>query len=189
MLVALVPLALAAIGLTHPNPLTAENAPWWTTMHVILVPLFPLLGVVVWMLLRTDRSALGWGGRVAALVYVVFYGVLDAVSGIAAGTVVQAGVATDSPVLSALYAMGSHFRIVGSYAFFVAVILVLASAWIAGRRGVLFYVAAVALVASGYLYTTAHIYFPKGTVTMIGFAVGFALLELIRARKATPVAS
>jgi hypothetical protein len=144
----------------------------------VLVPIFPLLGVSIWVLLRNDRTAVGWGGRIAAITYVAFYGGLDAVSGIAAGTVVRAGASPDSNVVTSLFAVGKLLGVVGGYAFFVAVILVLGSAWRRGARGWVYYAAAAGLLVSGYLFTTSHIYWPKGGLAMIGFAAGFALIEL-----------
>lgn len=180
--VAVGPVALAAVGLTHPARLTAESAPWWTTMHVILVPIFPLLAVAVWVLLRNDRTAVGWGGRIAAVIYAAFYGGLDAVSGIATGTVTQAGADTSSEFVRDLFAAGRPLGLIGGYAFFVAVILVLASLWLRGTRGWLFYAAAVVALVSAYLFTTSHIYWPKGVATMLGFAISLTALELIRQR-------
>jgi len=184
--VALPALALAGIGLAHPTLLNPGTAEWWTTLHLVLVPVFPLLAVSVWVLLRHDRTAVGWGGRVAATTYVVFYTALDAVSGIATGTVVRAGEAADSDVVGALFAAGNLLGHVGGYAFFVAVILVLGSAWRGGARGWTIYAAAPILLVAGYLFTTSHIYWPKGGLTMIASAVGFVLVELTpRASSAT----
>jgi hypothetical protein len=182
--VVLPPLALAALGLSHPSVLTAESAAWWTTLHLILLPLFPALGVCIWVLLREDKTAVGWGGRVAAVVYVAFYGGLDCISGIAAGTVVQAGADPASDEVHALFAAGRPLALIGAYAFFVAVILVLGSAWRRGTRGVAFAVLAVVLLASAYLFTTSHIYWPKGVATMIGFALGLGGVELLNRRRA-----
>jgi hypothetical protein len=168
---------LAGIGLSHPTLLNAGTADWWTTLHLILVPVFPLLGVAVWLLLRDDRTAVGWGGRIAAIAYVVFYGALDAVSGIATGTVVRAGEPADSPVVTALFGVGNLLGHVGGYSFFVAVILVLGSAWRRGARGWMFFVAVGILLVSGYSFTTSHIYWPRGGLTMLALALGFALIE------------
>ena len=181
--VALPPMVLAGIGLSHPTLLSAGTAPWWMTMHLVLLPIFPLLGVAVWVLLRHDRTAVGWGGRVAAVVYAAFYGGLDAVSGIAAGTVTQAGADTKSDVVTSLFAAGRPLGLIGGYVFFVAVILVLASAWRRGSRGWLFYTASVVVLLAGYLFTTSHIYFPKGVVAMLGFAAGFAVIEWVSAAR------
>jgi len=185
-MVALPPVVLAGVGLSHPALLTAGSAPWWTTMHLVLLPLFPLLGVVVWVLLRHDQTAVGWGGRVAAILYTAFYGGLDAVSGIAAGTVVQSGADPKSELVTSLFAAGRPLGIIGAYAFFVAVILVLASAWRSGTRGWVFYAAAGVALVSAYLFTAGHIYWPKGVVAMLGLAASFATIELLRSARPTP---
>ena len=184
--VAVAPLVLAAVGLTHPTTLTADSAAWWATMHIVLLPLFPLLGVAIWVLLRHDRTAVGWGGRVAAITYAAFYGGLDAVSGIAAGTVVRAGADPTSELVTALFAAGRPLGYIGAYAFFVAVILVLASAWRAGSRGWLFYAAAGLALLSAYLFTVGHIYWPRGVAAMLGLAVSLAIVEWLRPERAEP---
>jgi len=179
--VALPPLVLAGVGLSHPTLLSTGSAPWWTTMHLVLLPLFPLLGVAIWVLLRHDRTAVGWGGRVAAVVYTAFYGGLDAVSGIAAGTVVQSGADPKSQIVASLFSAGRPLGQIGAYAFFVAVVLVLASAFRTGTRGWVFYVAAGVALISAYLFTAGHIYWPKGVVGMLGLAASFAVIEFVRA--------
>ena len=181
--VAVPPLVLAGIGLSHPTHLTAESAPWWATMHIVLLPIFPLLAVAVWVLLRHDRTAVGWGGRVAAIIYTAFYGGLDAVSGIAAGTVVQAGADPASQLVTSLFAAGRPLGVIGAFAFFAAVVLVLASAFRGGSRGWVFYAAAAGALVSAYLFTAGHIYWPKGVVAMLGLAVSFAVVEALRSTK------
>lgn len=190
VLVAAPPLVLLAIGLTHPTLLNDSTADWWATLHLVLVPVFPLLAVAVWVLLREDRTAIGWGGRIAAATYVVFYTGLDAVSGIAAGTVVAAGADPTSDVVGSLFSVGRVLGLIGGYAFFVAVILVVGSAWRRGARGWLFFVAAAALLVAGFLFTTSHIYWPRGSITMAGFALGFVAVEIsarvASTRRSTP---
>lgn len=155
-------------------------------MHLVLLPLFPLLGVSVWVMLRHDRTAVGWGGRVAAVVYAVFYGGLDAVSGIAAGTVVQAGADTQSQLVTSLFAAGRPLGLIGAYVFFAAVVLVLASARRQGSRGWLFFGAAVVALVSAYLFTIGHIYWPKGVIAMAGLAASLAVVEALRPAKPAP---
>ena len=58
------PLLLAGLGLTHPNDLSGASAGWWTSLHIILVPLFPL--VSHWVLLDGRPGVIAWNGRVAA---------------------------------------------------------------------------------------------------------------------------
>jgi hypothetical protein len=50
------PLLLAGLGLTHPNDLTGTSAGWWTSLHIILVPLFPLL----WRTPRGQSASVAW---------------------------------------------------------------------------------------------------------------------------------
>lgn len=176
-------LILAGIGLSHPDRLNLQTAQWWTTMHIILVPLFPLLGVSVWVLLRRDQTPLGWAGRAAAVVYAVFYGTLDAVSGIAAGTVMlQTG-----EVAGDLFDIGRVFGRIGALMLFAAIIAALGSAWRAGVRGWQFFASAVVLMVSGYFFTLSHIYPPFGVASMVGLAAGLLVQELLRARSQAAV--
>ena len=175
-------LILAAVGLTHPDRLTPETAQWWTTMHIVLLPLFPLLAVAIWVQLRRDRSPLGWAGRLAALAYAVFYGALDALSGIAAGTVVLASGGGGDEV-AALIGTGGSFGRIGEFAFLAAVVCVLGSNWRAGLRSASFWLAAVAVLGSAYVFTIRHIYAPFGVAAMLGLAAGFLALELLRQRQ------
>src|SRR6266542_2906204 len=68
---ALAPLVLAAVGVTHPQDLTPDTAFYWHYMHVALLPVFPLLGVNVWWLLAGVDGPLAWAARVLAFLYVV----------------------------------------------------------------------------------------------------------------------
>ena len=179
--VALPGIVLAAVGLTHPVRLDAETARWWTTMHIVLVPLFPLLAVAVWVLLRRDRTPLGWAGRIAAVVFAVFYGTLDAVSGIAAGTVVLASGGGGDDVV-ALFGTGGGFGRIGALSLLAAVVCVLGSSWVAGVRSLPFFAAALVLLGSGLVFTLRHIYAPYGVAAMLGIAAGFAAIELLRQR-------
>jgi len=178
-------LILAGIGLSHPVNLNADTAQWWATMHMILVPVFPLLALAVWVLLRRDSSPLGWAGRIAAAVYIAFYGTLDAVSGISAGTAVVATGELGDGVL-ALFDVGRVFGRIGALAFFVAVVAVLGSSYRAGVRGPVFWIAGVVLLGSSYFFTTSHIYAPLGVAAMLGFAAGFGAIEMLRQRSGTP---
>lgn len=172
---------LAVIGLTHPVRLDAASAQWWTTMHLVLVPLFPLLAVAVWVLLRRDHTPLGWAGRVAAISYAIFYGALDLLSGVAAGTVVLASGGGGDEV-AALFGTGGSLGRIGTLSFLAAVVCVLGSSWRAGLRSVPFWITALVLLGSGYLFTIRHIYAPVGVAAMLGLAAGFAAIELLRQR-------
>jgi hypothetical protein len=174
------PLILLGVGLTHPARLTVESAGWWTTMHQLLVPLFPLLAAAVWVLLRRDHTPLAQFGRVAAASFAVFYGTLDAVSGIAAGIVVRAEGSTEAAALEPLFAAGKIFAYVGGYSLLAAVAAVIGCTWLAGTRRATFWVGAMLALGGAAIVSRFHIYFPYGTATMACLAIGFCLLEVAR---------
>lgn len=180
------PLVLAAIGLTHPQELTPQSAEWWTTMHILLVPIFPLLGVAQWILVRGMRDVLSWAVRVAAFLYLTFYGVVDAVAGIGTGTLVQNGVQAGSghgehavdrdPVLGWLFGIGNEVGTYGGWAFLVGNVLLTVVCW--RRWGLRALPGGVVLVAASYAFLGAHIYWPVGVLSMLATALGFGLLAL-----------
>ncbi|MEV0647323.1 hypothetical protein AB0I28_18845 [Phytomonospora sp. NPDC050363] len=182
--VAAPPLILAAIGVSHPHELTAESAEWWTNMHILLVPLFPLLAVCHWILLRGMGGVLAWAARVAAFVYIGFYGALDALAGIATGTLVQAGLdaggghhdpsAGRDPAITRLFEIGNDLGYIGAYSFVAAGALtgfVMFRA--AGPRAL---PGGLILVAASAVFSQKHIYWPVGVFAMLGLALGFGLL-------------
>src|SRR5690348_1657794 len=90
VVVALPALVLAGLGITHPARLDAGTAVWWMNLHVLALPLFPLLAAAQWVMLDRAPAVLRMIGRLAAFGFAVYYDGLDAVDGIAAGAVVHA---------------------------------------------------------------------------------------------------
>ncbi|WP_103352167.1 hypothetical protein [Amycolatopsis sp. CA-128772] len=168
-------LTLAGFGLAHPVVLDAASAPWWASLHVVLLPVFPLLAVAQWSLLSPAPRAVRLPGRVAAFAFAAFYGGLDAVAGIAAGTVVHAqhGV---TPVVGAVFEIGDTLGHVGA-ALFLAANLLLAFAAVrqASWRAA---PGAVVLPAASVSFFDSHIFWPRGVFTMLGIATGMFLLAL-----------
>ena len=188
--VAAPPLVLAGVGLTHPAMLTVDTAQWWTTMHLALLLLFPLIGVAVWVLLRHETNWLGWVGRVAAAAYAVLYNGLDAVAGIATGTIVLAGAEPNGEIVNALFAASTPLGLTGLAALAVALAVVLISRLRRGASLLLVVGSAAVLGASLYLFATGHIYWPRGLLAMVGLAIGFVVVELaLRSREPKEVAS
>jgi hypothetical protein len=88
------PLVLAAAGFFHPHLLTAATADRWATLHIVLLPVFPLLalGLIVPLWARPSRDVAGWAAVTAwvcAFAYATFYTGLDTVAGVAAGIVAR----------------------------------------------------------------------------------------------------
>ncbi|GAT65794.1 hypothetical protein PS9374_01438 [Planomonospora sphaerica] len=180
-------LALAAVGVTHPHHLTVASAPWWTTMHILLLAVFPLLGVAHWILLRGRTGVLAWTGRIAAFGYIVFYGALDAIAGVGNGVLVQRSgrPPAELPEVGWLFGAGNQLGTIGSWCFLVAsaataAVLVRAYGGRALAGGAILLAACVPFLGS-------HIYWPAGVLTMCGLALGLGLLAAFVPAPSHPV--
>lgn len=175
------PVALAVAGSTHPSPLSPDNAAYWRTLHVVLLPLFPLLALLVWVLLRGVRGgvdgALAWAARVLALVYAAFYSALDVLAGIANGAVVDSAATTGQDVdtiKAVLFGQASEVGDVGVYALLGAVAIVgVVHLRHSGWRAL---PGTLVLLAAAWSFRDSHVYPWRGVVTMLAFGLGALLL-------------
>lgn len=175
------PVLLALAGLIHPSGLSAATAHHWVWLHIVLLPVFPLLALGFVVLLRqrprtgTARVArmVAW---ICAAVYAAAYTGLDAVAGIGAGTVAgQPGDPTElRRLVLALYETGGRLGTVGVSAFLAATLAAAVS--LGGRHGVRVLPGTVVLLAAGWSFIDSHIFSPRGVQTMVAMAAGFALL-------------
>ncbi len=91
------PLAFAALLMLHPMggddfaTLVSENLTAWLTVHYGAAVLFPLMGYVIWVLIRDLRGRAATVARIAIPVYAVFYGAYEAMMGLATGVMTQHG--------------------------------------------------------------------------------------------------
>jgi hypothetical protein len=167
-------LALSVLGLFHPAQLTPGTAAAWWQLHVVLLPIFPLLGAALVFLLRGERGLLSWLARAAAYGYAVFYTGLDTLAGIGAGLAVAAQPA-GSPVALDLIGVGNALAVVGVTGFLVAA---LATATVLVRRhGLSAVPGSVLLVGSALVFLHSHIYWPMGGLAMLAAGLGCGLLE------------
>lgn len=176
VLVAIPALILAGFGAAHPAPLDASNAGWWTTLHVLLLPVFPLLACSQWVLLTRAHPAVRWTGRVAAFGFAAFYGGLDAVAGIAAGTVTATQNAV-TPVTGAVFTIGDQLGYIGAGCFLVASLLLVAG--IASHARWRAAPGAVLLLAASVSFIDSHIFWPRGALTMLAVGAGLFLLAIV----------
>lgn len=180
--IALAPLILALVGLTHPMHLTDETAGWWRDLHIILIPVFPLLGVNLWWLLAGFAGPLPWLGRVAGLIYLGFYGALDVLAGVAAGMVraraAQEGAPQALAVEPWLFSTGNSLADVGVWTFLLGCLV--ASGLLIARAGRRALPGAALLCVAAVVFLRSHIYFPVGVLAMLGMAAGFGLLQWAR---------
>jgi hypothetical protein len=176
-------LLLSGFGAVHPAGIDASTARWWATLHILLLPVFPLLAAAQWVLLADAPAVLRWPGRLAAFGFAAFYSGLDAVAGIAAGTVVHAEHGL-TPVLGELFATGDLLGHIGTGCFLAASALIVAAI---GRHDPLRTVpGAVLLLAGGVSFIDSHIFWPRGVFTMIAIAAGMFLLALVSSAARTP---
>lgn len=170
------PLLLAAVGLVHPQALNPSTAAHWAGLHVLLLPVFPLLtiGLLVPLWGRPRHDVVGAVTVVAWLgcfVFAAYYTGLDAVAGISAGTVAEHGAAG---AVRPLFAMGDALGHAAVYALAVAALATCAVLFV--RHGVRVVPGAVVLFAACWSFFGSHIFWPRGVFTMLGFAVAFGLL-------------
>jgi hypothetical protein len=148
----------------------------------VLLPIFPLLAVSLWLLLRGVPGPVAWAARIAAYGYATFYSVTDVVVGIAAGKLTQFNVARGLPERTVevdwLFTVGNDVGAVGVWCFVLAcAATALAVSVRVGRRTL---PGAVVLVVGAVLFTGGwHIYWPAGVVTMLVLAVGLGLLAVV----------
>jgi hypothetical protein len=180
MLVTAGPILLAVGGLWHPGGLSPVTAHRWVLLHIVLLPIFPLLALGFVVLLRgRPRADLAGVATVVAWlgagVYAVGYTGLDAVAGIAAGTV--AGQHGDQAELRrlvlALYHVADQLGRTGVYALIVAVLA--GTVALAVRHGIRVLAGTAVLLGAGYSFIDSHIFWPRGVFTMLAMAAGFAL--------------
>ncbi len=172
--VALPPLALAIIGTTHPEHLTAASALYWRNLHVITLPIFPLLGFAPWLIVRFRHiTALSWIAGVLGFVFAVFYTGLDVLAGIGAGglKVDGMGMATTT-----VFGLGDDLGRIGATALIAAALLAGAVAiWSVRARAI---PGAILVVAGAALLWKDHIFFPFGVLGQVLLAVGWVGLVL-----------
>lgn len=173
--VALPGLLLAGFGVHHPPGLTPQTAHHWWTMHVLLIPAFPLLALALLWLLRGRRGPLVWLAAVSGYGFATFYTALDVLSGIGAGLVVQNDGRGSQNMLN-LFAIGDRIGLAGVWMLMVCVVS--ATLVLGLRHGPRVLPGGVILLAGCWVFRTSHIFYPWGVAAMVALAVGTALLAL-----------
>lgn len=183
LLVALPALGVAAAGLAHPVFLTPDTAERWRLAHLVLLPLFPLVGAMVWVVLRGERGPAAWGARLLAAAYAVLYSALDSIAGIGAPQqVIRSAERGDpDPPIGDLFEIGDAIGALGVYSLGAAGLLAGLVLFLR-TRSPLAPIGAVVLAAACYPFLTDHVFPPRGVLALVGVAIGLALLEASRQR-------
>lgn len=171
---------LAVAGLWHPSNLNDSTADTWTLLHVLLLPVFPLLGLLIWWLLRGVGGPVVWAANIAAFGFAAFYTGLDVLAGIATGALardaVDRDVALPEEEIGALFSVGNALGGLGGWLFVLACALAALALFM--RVGQAMLPGAVLLVGGAYVFSTNHIYWPQGGLSMLALAAGFVLIDL-----------
>ena len=126
-------LVLALLMIFHPAPyddVSGELVPiagWWTFLHTVQFFLFAFVGASVWILVDGLRGVAATVARVAAVIFVLFYDIGDAVAGIATGILAGKAASGALPEDAAVTAIRAIFTDLTKDVFFGIGIL----AWIA----------------------------------------------------------
>ncbi len=181
------PLAVGLVGLLHPVFLTPATAERWRLVHLLLLPLLPLVGASVWLLLLGVRGAVAWTARTLALVYAVLYTSLDSIAGIGAGhqVVRTAQRGEPRPPVEDLYDIGDPLGQGGVVALAAALALTSGVLWRrSGSRRVL--AGGLLAVACCYPFLRHHVFPPRGALALLGVAAGVVLLAAGGAARRRP---
>jgi hypothetical protein len=174
LLVSVPALVCAIIGLLHPHHLTDDTAARWQFMHIVLIPIFPLVGLGPWLIARRANRALGLVAALGGYGFATFYTSLDLLAGVAAGTLQLAGVsAGKAPVYEVARALG----MVGVISLVIACLAATAAVFVRARLRAL--PGGVLSVAGAALVQPGHIYPGLGTLAMVLIAAGLVLLVLV----------
>lgn len=162
------PLAIAAVGLTHPAHLTQDASAHWRDLHIVLLPLFPLLAVGPWLLARSIDSVYGRITLVLGYVFACFYSALDILAGIAAGALKH----DREGGLGTVFGYASDLGQVGSIAFIGATAA--ASGCVLRVAGPRALPGALVSLLGAYGFMQEHVYPPWGVLSMVAIAAGWA---------------
>ena len=172
--VAIPPVVLAAVGVTHPEHLTADTAVYWRDLHIGILAIFPLLAFAPWLVVRGHHRWLSWTVGILAFLYAAFYTALDVLAGIGAGGLEHAGMDDSTHVV---FGLGNGLGDIGSYAFIAA--SVIACAWAVRSGGIRAIPGSVLVIVGSVLFLTRHIYFPVGVIGQLCLAIGWVAVVVV----------
>lgn len=194
LLVIGVPLAFAVVSVFHPTPARpsnlADEVGWWTTLHLLQIPMLLLMACAVLTLGWTYNGRAVTVSRVASLIFIATYPAYDSFAGLGTGFLVQHAQGKDEAAREVLHAaaaelldspLDSSLYVPGTLSWMVAVVsLAVALRHGPGGRAVsiLFAAAGLSLIDHGR---------PFGVISFGLFAAGAALFEFRQSRAVTPM--
>ena len=168
------PLVLAVLMVVHQLIDQFERPGAFLALHLLLLPLFALMGVAIWVLLEGVSGAVAWAARVAAFLFLVGYVALDAISGIAASAILASGASWSKEATRALFASGPA-AVPTTVAVLAWRVSVLSGAWALYRAGRP--LAPLVLLVASTLWLNQNHGGLRGVVVFGGFALAAVWLE------------
>lgn len=173
LVVALPGVVLGTAGIFHPANLTPEAAETWRNIHIVALPLFPLLALGPWLLARQAHPVAGWVGLVLGYTYAMFYTGLDLLAGAGAGALKMVA----SEDLGTIFGLANALATVGVWAHLAGAVL--AAGLVVRQAGARALPGAVLVVAASVSFFDSHIYWARGVLTMFALAAGWAALAAV----------
>ena len=172
------PLVLVPLMVLHQLIDQFEQPGAFLALHLILLPLFALMGAAIWALLEGVGGAAARAARVAAFVFLVGYVALDAISGIAASALLASGAPWSTEAAQALFTYGPVAlpTVVAVLAWRLSVVLAAWALYLAGRP-----LAPLVLLVATATWLNQNHGGVRGVVVFGGFALAAAWLEFFPA--------
>ena len=167
------PIIVGLVGTTHPDHLTQDASLYWRNLHIVFLPLLPLLALGPWVIATSVDRKLGHLAAVLGYVYACFYTALDLLAGVGAGGLKAEG----ANGVRVLFDLAADLGQIGSLAFILATAVAAGCALSVARARAL-PGGALAFVGA-YGYMQEHVYWPAGVLSMFALAAGWALLLLV----------
>jgi hypothetical protein len=187
------PAALGLLEIWHPAHVffddmlsSAERSDWWLTLHTLQLPLFPLVALAVWFMLKGIHNVPAAFSRVMLWVFAVSYTALDAIAGVATGILFRyvrgmnmtGGEAVNDRMFELFLAMfnldmpgGSVIMNLAVWSWAAAAILAAVALYMKGYNRV-----GVILIGLSALTFQSHVH-PHGPITMALLFAGIVSIE------------
>ncbi|MCW2830184.1 MAG: hypothetical protein JWP31_876 [Aeromicrobium sp.] len=180
--IVLPPVLIGVVGTTHPAHLTQDASLQWRNLHIVLLPLFPLLAVGPWLVARAVDPLYGRLTLILGYVFACFYSALDILAGIAAGGLKH----EREGGLGVVFDLAGDLGQVGSIAFVGATAAAGGCVWrVAGARGL---PGALIAVGGSWGFMEEHVYWPGGVLSMAAIAIGWTWM-LVALRRQPPAST
>jgi len=195
------PILVGLLNLTHPvlkPPVYSgiiDHISWWTTLHILNLVLFPLLGLAAYLLVREVHNLAASLTKVALAIFVPIYAGFDALAGIGTGILVQnakhltpGDLTTVEPLIDAYWnsSVLNGVAAAGSIAWVIAMLSAAVAVTASDRRRLVAVLAVVLFFIGGWAQT--NLFLPSSGLTipsawwLITIGMGLAIFVMGKPR-------